>query len=61
MKSLYRFYHKKFGLYRRAYKRLNLVCNLSSASLVACGMIAGDVTINPIVLGTIPGAGVLLV
>ena len=52
---------KKFWLYRRAYKhfkQFNSLCNLSSACLVVLGTIAGGVTLNPIVLGTVSGSGV---
>ena len=34
--------------------------NLISVSLVAAGSIAGGVTMNPVILGVISGAGVLL-
>ena len=47
IESLHQFYHEKLWLFRRAYKyfkRLNLVCNLSSVSVV-CGTIARGVTL----------------
>ena len=63
LRVLYKFYHKKFWSYKQAYKyfkRLNLVINVCSMGLVAAGTIAGGVTLNPIILGTISGAGLLL-
>ena len=41
-------------------KKINLAINLISATLVTAGTIAGAVTLNPIILGTITGAGLLL-
>ena len=41
-------------------QKINLVVNLISVTLVSVGTIAGAVTLNPIILGTITGAGLLL-
>ena len=41
-------------------KKINLAVNLVSVSLVAAGTIAGAVTLNPVILGVITGAGLLL-
>ena len=41
-------------------KKINLAVNLVSVTLVTAGTIAGAVTLNPIILGTITGAGLLL-
>ena len=63
IKSLYSFYHKKWWCYLKAFKyfkRLNLFVNLTSASLIISGTIAGSVTLNPVILGTISGSGLLL-
>ena len=54
---------RAFWSYKRAckyFKRLNLVINVCSTVLVAAGTIASGVTLNPIILGTILGAGLLL-
>ena len=40
--------------------KTNLAVNLVSVTLVTAGTIAGAVTLNPIILGTITGAGLLL-
>ena len=56
IKSLYKFYHKKFWCYQQAFKyfkRLNMTVNLTSTSLIICGRVAGGVTLNPVVLGII--------
>ena len=63
LKALYKFYHKKYWLFKmtfKYFKKAELVCNIGSAVLVVTGTVAGSVTLNPIVLGTISGAGVLL-
>ena len=63
IKTFYRFYHRRWWSYRktyRKYKRLNLTATLGSSSLIVAGTIAGGVTMNPIILGIIAGAGLLL-
>ena len=63
LKALYRFYHKKYWLYKmtfKYFKKSELTCNILSAFLVVTGTIAGGVSLNPIVLGVISGSGVLL-
>ena len=63
IKALYKFYHKRFWCYKKAFKhfkRLNLAINIGSAGLVVTGTIAGGITLNPIILGTISGAGLVL-
>jgi len=39
------------------FKKIELACNIGSVVLVVTGTVAGSVTLNPIVLGTISGAG----
>ena len=41
-------------------KRINLLIDMSSTSLVVIGTIVGGITLNPIPLGTISGSGLLL-
>ena len=63
IKAHYRFYHKKWWCYKQACKHLkrkNLFFKLSSSSLITAGAIAGGVTLNPIILGAISGAGLLI-
>ena len=56
LQQLYHFYHKQAICYRWLYK---LALDLTAAALVAVGGIAG-VTLNPIVIGTLSGTGVLI-
>ena len=63
LKALYKFYHKKYWLFKMTYKyfkKAELACNIGSVSLVVTGTVVGGVTLNPIVLGTVSGAGRLL-
>jgi len=63
LKALYKFYHKKYWLFKMTYKyfkKAELTCNIVSALLVVSGTVAGGVTLNPVVLGTISGSGLLL-
>ena len=63
LKALYKFYHKKYWLFKmtfKYFKKAELSCNIISALLVTLGTVVGAVTLNPIILGTISGSGVLL-
>ena len=63
LEKLYKYYHKLWWCHKKTVERLkniNLAVNLASVSLVTAGTIAGAVTLNPIILGTITGAGLLL-
>jgi len=63
LKALYKFYHKKFWLAKmtfKYYKKAELACNIGSVLLVVTGTVAGGVTPNPAVLGSIAGSGLLL-
>ena len=63
LKALYKFYHKKYWLAKmtfKYYKKAELTCNIGSVLLVVTGTVVGGVTLNPIVLGTISGTGILL-
>ena len=63
LKHFYSHYHKKYWCYKKCYKRykfLDDVFSISGISLVAIGTIAGGITLNPIVLGVVNGAGVIV-
>ena len=63
LKALYKFYHKKYWLFKmtfKYFKKIELACNIGSVLLVVTGTVAGGVTLNPVVLGTISGSGLLL-
>ena len=63
LKKLYSHYHKKTWCYKMAFKyfrRINVGLNVTSIILTATGSVVGAVTLNPIVLGTVTGAGLTL-
>ena len=63
LKEMYKYYHKLWWCHKKTVarlKKINLVIDLASVSLITAGTIAGAVTLNPITLGTITGAGLLL-
>ena len=59
IKELYKYYHFKFWVYQKAYK-LNLLLNITSSGLIVVGAVAGGLTANPAILGSISGAGLVL-
>lgn len=59
----YKYYHKLYICYKWKYKRtkkLKLVLNMVSITLIVVGGIAGTITANAIILGTISGVGVII-
>jgi len=42
------------------FKKIELACNIGSDVLVVRGTVVGSMTLNPIVLETISGAGLIL-
>ena len=63
LKALYKFYHKKYWLSKmtfKYFKKAELACNIGSVLLVVTGTVVGGVTLNPVVIGTISGSGLLL-
>ena len=63
LKDFYKHYHKKYWCFKRSYKRYKLLddtLTLSGGALVVIGTITGGITLNPIILGVINGAGVLV-
>ena len=63
LKNLYAQYHMKTWCYQYAYKKfkkMDLALNLLSIGLTSTGVIVGSVTLNPIILGSISGGGLLL-
>lgn len=62
--DLYRMYHKLAKCYRMMYvnkKRKLLFTGVFSKILVKVGALVGGITLCPIVLGTISGAGVVMI
>ena len=63
LKALYRTYHRLYKCYEMKYKmlkRLKLSLEMSSIFLTVSGVIIGSVTLNPIILSSISGSGVLI-
>ena len=63
LKDVYSHYHKKYWSFKRSYrsyKFLDDVFTISGISLVVVGIIAGGITLNPVVLGVVNGAGVVV-
>ena len=63
LKDFYSHYHKKYWCFKRSYKRYKLLdetLTLSGGGLVVIGTMTGGITLNPIILGVINGAGVLV-
>ena len=63
LKDFYKHYHKKYWCFKKSFKRYKILdetLTLSGGGLVIIGKIAGGITLNPIILGVINGAGVLV-
>ena len=63
LKDFYKHYHKKYWCFKKCYKSykfLDDVLSISGISLVAIGTIAGGITLNPVILGVINGAGIIV-
>ena len=60
LKDFYSHYHKKYWCFKKSYKSYKFLDNfftISGICLVAIGTISGGITLNPIVLGVVNGAG----
>ena len=63
LKDFYSHYHKKYWCFKRSYKSYKFLDNfftISGICLVAIGTISGGITLNPIILGVVNGAGVII-
>ena len=63
LKDLYTHYHKKHYGYEklhRGFRRKNFVCNLSAGNLIISAAVAGGITLNPAVMATLTGIGLIL-
>ena len=63
IKEFYEYYHKKFWCFKKTYKHFKILdesINISGILLMIIGAISGGLTLNPIILGVINGAGILL-
>ena len=63
LKDFYKHYHKKYWCFKKSYKSykfLDDVFTISGICLVSIGTISGGITLNPVVLGVVNGAGVIV-
>ena len=63
LKNFYSHYHKKYWCFKKSYKSYKFLDNfftISGICLVAIGTISGGITLNPVVLGVVNGAGVIV-
>ena len=63
IKDFYSYYHKKYWCFKKSYKSYKFLDNffsISSITLVAIGTISGGITLNPVVIGVINGAGIIV-
>ena len=63
LKKLFAHYHNNFWIFKQAFKhnkRMDLSYKITSTGVIVIGTIAGSITLNPIVPGSISGAGLLL-
>ena len=63
LKDFYKHYHKKYWCFKKSFKRYKILdetLTMSGVGLVIIGTIVGGVTLNPIILGVINGAGVIV-
>ena len=63
IQDLYAYYHKITWTYRHSHlrnKKINYTVNTLSVFLASVGVITGGITLNPIILGTLTTAGILL-
>ena len=63
LSDFYKHYHKKHWCFKKSYKRYKILyetLTMSGVVLVIIGTITGGITLNPIILGVINGAGVIV-
>ena len=63
LKALYKTYHRLYACYQWKYKklrRLKLSLELTSIGLTSIGAIVGSITLNPIILGSLAGSGIMV-
>ena len=63
LKDFYSYYHKKYWCFKKSFKSYKFLDNfftISGICLVAIGTISGGITLNPVILGVVNGAGVII-
>ena len=62
IKEFYKYYHQKFWCFKKTYQHFKILdesINISGILLMIIGKISGGLTMNPIILGVINGAGIV--
>ena len=63
IKNLYKYYHKLYWCHKEAYKNFkckSISLTIITSTLVVSGTIIGGITLNPIILSTITGVGIII-
>ena len=63
IKDLYSYYHKKYWCFKKSYKSykfFDIFFSITGICLVAIGTISGGITLNPVILGVVNGAGIII-
>ena len=63
IKDFYSYYHKKYWCFKKSYKSYKILDNfftITGLILVTIGTISDGITLNPVILGVINGAGVII-
>ena len=63
LKHLYAYYHKKHYGYEKLYRsfqRKNLLCNIVAGKAIITSVVAGGITLNPIVFASLTGLGLVV-
>ena len=63
LKDLFKHYHKKYWCFKKSYKRYRLLhesITIAGICLMIIGTITGRITLNPVILGVVNGAGILV-
>ena len=63
IKDFYSYYHKKYWCFKRSYKSYKFLDNfftITGICLVSIGTITGGITLNPVIIGVVNGAGVIM-
>ena len=62
LKDLYAHYKKHFEYEKlyRGFRRKNFVSNLSAGKLIISTAVVGEITLNPVVIATLTGVGLIL-
>ena len=62
VRILKKHYKKHYGYQKlyKSYRRKNFICNLSAGKLIISAAVAGAITLNPVVMATLTGVGLIV-